>query len=131
MAPESLLDKQFSTKSDVYSFGVTCVEILTRKEPYPEMTTAEFAVRRFKDNIRLGNYIPSDTPAELRALIIECLSDAPKARPEFQDIHERLAEIKWRKQSVEISKSSSHYTDSSYIKTTSAISYQTYGASPV
>lgn len=37
MAPESLRERKYSVKSDVYSFGVVCIEILTRKEPYPTL----------------------------------------------------------------------------------------------
>jgi serine/threonine protein kinase len=36
MAPESLLDKKFSTKSDIWSFGILVCEIYNfGDEPYP------------------------------------------------------------------------------------------------
>jgi len=34
--------KIFSTKSDVWAWGITCIEILTRKNPYPGLNATTF-----------------------------------------------------------------------------------------
>lgn len=34
MAPESLINKEYSNKSDVYSFAITMWEIITGEDPY-------------------------------------------------------------------------------------------------
>ena len=36
-APELLEQLKYSFKSDIWSFGITCIEILTRNDPYPQM----------------------------------------------------------------------------------------------
>ena len=36
-APELLEQHKYSFKSDIWSFGITCIEILTRNDPYPQM----------------------------------------------------------------------------------------------
>lgn len=43
MGPESLTRQQYSPKSDVWSFGIVIIEMLTRDEPYPEMTPLNVA----------------------------------------------------------------------------------------
>lgn len=34
-APESLLQKKYSTKTDVFSYGVVCWEIVSQQDPWP------------------------------------------------------------------------------------------------
>jgi len=94
MAPESLEDKKYSTKSDVYSFGVTCIEILTRNDPYPNLAIMEFAMRVFAEHLNLKNDIPSDTPHELSQLILLCLDEDPQNRPFFDIICESLSKMR-------------------------------------
>jgi len=43
MAPESLLYKKYSAKSDIWSYGITLWEIISRKEPYPELDNVQAA----------------------------------------------------------------------------------------
>jgi len=45
MSPESIKDKVYSDKSDVWSFGVTLWEVLTRKNPYPQMDLITVATK--------------------------------------------------------------------------------------
>ena len=37
MAPECIKSNKYSTKSDIWAFGVTIVEILSHKQPYPDL----------------------------------------------------------------------------------------------
>eukprot|EP01119_Soliformovum_irregulare_P001719 TRINITY_DN1146_c0_g1_i1.p1 TRINITY_DN1146_c0_g1~~TRINITY_DN1146_c0_g1_i1.p1 ORF type:complete len:766 (-),score=186.35 TRINITY_DN1146_c0_g1_i1:107-2404(-) len=90
MPIESLRYRQFSTKSDVYAFGVTCIEILTRRDPYPEINLLEFSMRVLAEGLHLRDSIPMDVPRPLRELILSCLSDLPEQRPSFQDILAKL-----------------------------------------
>eukprot|EP01118_Nematostelium_gracile_P009114 TRINITY_DN3053_c0_g1_i8.p1 TRINITY_DN3053_c0_g1~~TRINITY_DN3053_c0_g1_i8.p1 ORF type:complete len:246 (+),score=65.61 TRINITY_DN3053_c0_g1_i8:3-740(+) len=94
LAPEAFKSK-FSQKTDVYSFGVVCIEVLTRKTPYPEYSLKEFAADvTTKDLIStLPSYIPENTPAALSALIKECLSKDPTIRPTFEQIVNRMKKI--------------------------------------
>jgi len=86
MSPESLKEKKFSSQSDVYSFGVTCIEILTRKDPYPHLSMTEFALKVFSENLSLKKFIPSDTSKLLTELISTCLDSNPNQRPRFEAI---------------------------------------------
>ena len=40
-SPELLDGQKYSPKSDIWSFGIVCIEILTRKPPYPGMTPTQ------------------------------------------------------------------------------------------
>jgi len=94
MAPESLKKKKYSTKSDVWSFGVVCIEVLTRNEPYPDLTTADFALRVFAEKLTLKNSIPPETPLFLKNIILKCFEVDPEKRPSFSEIHEILINSK-------------------------------------
>eukprot|EP01119_Soliformovum_irregulare_P025559 TRINITY_DN9502_c0_g1_i4.p1 TRINITY_DN9502_c0_g1~~TRINITY_DN9502_c0_g1_i4.p1 ORF type:complete len:795 (+),score=227.52 TRINITY_DN9502_c0_g1_i4:335-2386(+) len=86
MAPESLRDKKFSTASDVYSFGVVCIEILTRKDPYPNISLLDFSMRVLAENLNLKSSVPMGTPKDLEGLILSCLDDSASLRPSWSDV---------------------------------------------
>jgi len=90
MAPESLREKKYSSKSDVWSFGVVCVEVLTRKAPYPTQTTKEFAAKARSKIMTPEGDIPSDTNVDLKTLIVSCFAVAPDERPTFATINQQL-----------------------------------------
>jgi len=86
MAPESLRDKVYSTKSDVWSWAVTTIEVLTRKEPYPDLDIVRFATQFFIANLTLMDDVPADCPPRLKALLAKCFVHQPENRPSFQEI---------------------------------------------
>jgi len=88
MAPENLLDRIYSEKSDVWSFGVTCIEILTRKDPYPNMEGVQVATR--VGNKGLTPEIPENCPAQLATMLVGCFKFDPAERPDFKSIFESL-----------------------------------------
>jgi len=97
MAPESVKSRQFSVKSDVWSFGVTCLEVLTRDQPYPELDMLHFVAKlvdpNFNAKIVLTNDIPSTTPKKLVELLTSCWEPSPSDRPDFKQICQELKEI--------------------------------------
>lgn len=86
MSFEALENQKFSEYSDVWSYGVMCVEILTRKEPFPDVPLKEFADRVLVERLTCASAIPSDTPQFLSDMIKKCFAEDPKARPSFDDI---------------------------------------------
>jgi mitogen-activated protein kinase kinase kinase 9 len=90
MAPESLANRVYSSKSDVWAWAVTVVEILTRREPYPDLTVVQFASRFFVDNLNLLDALPSSTPPALREILQSAFAQDPAARPDFEAICESL-----------------------------------------
>jgi len=90
MAPEALKESKYSSKSDVWSFGVVCVEILTRKPPYPDLSTKEFAERVRNKTMTPVDDIPANTQVDLKTLIISCFAISPDERPTFVTINQQL-----------------------------------------
>eukprot|EP01119_Soliformovum_irregulare_P024096 TRINITY_DN856_c0_g1_i1.p1 TRINITY_DN856_c0_g1~~TRINITY_DN856_c0_g1_i1.p1 ORF type:complete len:206 (-),score=72.78 TRINITY_DN856_c0_g1_i1:66-683(-) len=90
MPPESLKHRKFTSKSDVYAFGVTCIEILTKKDPYPDIDLLQFSMRVLGEGLNLRNSVPSTVPKTLADLIVACLAETPEERPTFREIVTRL-----------------------------------------
>eukprot|EP01118_Nematostelium_gracile_P011199 TRINITY_DN3946_c0_g1_i1.p1 TRINITY_DN3946_c0_g1~~TRINITY_DN3946_c0_g1_i1.p1 ORF type:complete len:303 (+),score=55.16 TRINITY_DN3946_c0_g1_i1:175-1083(+) len=88
MAPETFTTMTYSFQTDVYSFGVLCVEVLTRDKPYPDIPMSEFVINVLvKDYAsRLPSYLPNNTPASVRDLIMKCVSKNASHRPTFKEI---------------------------------------------
>ena len=67
MAPELLLDNNFSEKADVYSFGITSWEVLTRGIPFeglpPMQITAQVCMKQARPPV------PRGKPADLVTLM--------------------------------------------------------------
>jgi len=91
MAPESILEKTYSTKSDVYSFGIVMVELLTRDDPFPTMDTVHVAIGVTRDN--MVHPIPENTPPKVANLLKSCWERDPAKRPEFERLHYVLEEL--------------------------------------
>ncbi|KAG0569986.1 hypothetical protein KC19_6G130400 [Ceratodon purpureus] len=80
-SPELLLP--YSLKADVYSFAMTCVEILTGKKPFPDLT--ELQVKKYVP--RGGRpTLPTTVPEDLKNLLVRCWSQNPSSRPDFPAI---------------------------------------------
>ncbi|KAG0623484.1 hypothetical protein M758_3G178100 [Ceratodon purpureus] len=69
--------------ADVYSFGLTCAYIFGGKLLFPDLSLTELWKQRWKD---FRPELPSDCPANARALIYSCLQFEPLSRPTFSDI---------------------------------------------
>jgi len=95
LAPEVLSSKIFNHSADVWSYGILCIEVFTRKDPYPSFTLEEFARRVILEDLpkTARNYIPTDTHPLLEQICIECLSVNPSKRPLFSEIFSRLEVI--------------------------------------
>lgn len=91
MARETFLSKTFTHKSDVWSYGVFCIEVLTRDQPYPKMTTEEFAFRVLPEKLTPIDQIPSDTPDAIADIVKKCFCEEPEDRPDFQEIFNLLS----------------------------------------
>jgi len=83
MAPESLLDRVYSAKTDTWAFSICCMEILTQKEPYPDMDVVT-AATKVTHGMRMT--IPKDTNEEFASLLASCWSKEPDMRPDFTQI---------------------------------------------
>ena len=83
MAPESLLERTYSSKSDVWAFGITVMEIITRAEPYPEFD-ALMAATKVTHGLRPT--IPSNVHPDLQTLLTDCWKTSPTDRPDFEKV---------------------------------------------
>lgn len=107
-APELAKVKDASTKSDVYSFGVIVLELLTGKSPSEvsdglgldlpqwvasivkeEWTSEVFDVELMRDAPNIGEEL-----LNMLKLALHCVDPAPEARPEAQQVLQKLEEIK-------------------------------------
>lgn len=91
MAPESLIDRVFTTASDVWSFGVTMWEIYEfGATPYP--TTQN---REILDFLKAGYRMPrpQTCPEEIYAVMVQTWQFYPDDRPSFPDLVKQLAAL--------------------------------------
>jgi len=87
-----LSKKKYSEKSDVWSFGVTCWEILTRKEPYPDMDMIQASIAVVTEELKPT--LPPSTPQALARIILPCYNYEPDQRPSFGTLVEQLDNLK-------------------------------------
>ena len=78
-APEMLWGQRCTDRADIYSYGIVLWEICTGETP----------IRGQLRDIR----VPEECPAEVRALILECLETRPGRRPSALQIVERLRKV--------------------------------------
>jgi serine/threonine protein kinase len=78
-SPEMLLGARCTEKSDIYSFGVVLWEIATGQTP----------IRGQLRDVK----VPEECPDELRKLMLDCLEQSAKRRPNAQQLIERLRKI--------------------------------------
>lgn len=90
MAPESVSLRVFSSQSDLWSFGICVIEMLTRVDPYPEITPAEVAFRMGQPNSPLRPEIPANIPKIFKNIMDQCFQENPGARGTFEDIEQKL-----------------------------------------
>ena len=91
MPPEALQDTaRYNEKIDTFSVGVLMLEVATQQSPQMSLTGIGIVPelkRREKDLARL----PADHP--MRPLILNCLRDDPKERPDMTTLMKKLQTI--------------------------------------
>jgi len=92
MSPEALSKKKYSEKSDVWAFGVTCCEILTRKDPYPNMDMIQVSIAVVSED--LTPILPRSCPPPLSKILMPCFSYEPEKRPTFATLLEQFELLK-------------------------------------
>jgi len=91
MAPEVIRHEAYSGMADVYSFAVLMWQLLTREDPFSDMSQIEAAASVAFEGARIP--FPEGTPVAVRELIEICWSDDPAQRLPFDQISLRLKEI--------------------------------------
>jgi serine/threonine protein kinase len=94
MAPEVYLHQQYDAKADVFSYGITLCEILTGKQPLHDILDPEDAADAALKYGRRPD-TPKRGPQELIALMEECWSHNPLARPTFEKIRVSVLVVPW------------------------------------
>ena len=88
MAPESIVDRKYSSASDAWSFGVFCWEVFEHgKTPYPGISLDALLGFLLRGS-RLNK--PELCPGALYDLMLQCWQVDAKARPAFTAIVYRL-----------------------------------------
>ena len=93
MAPEVILNTQYTEKADVFSFGIIMSEILNRQPPYYGVDKKKVAQQVASNN----NYrppIPKTCPKDWATLMKKCWDYSPNKRPTFSEIIDLLIKSK-------------------------------------
>jgi len=92
MAPEVIRHESYSSKADVYSFAVIMWQLLTHDDPYQDLDSVDAANLVANKNLRPP--FPDGAPEKIVDLIKLNWSDDAFARWKFDEIAERLEEMK-------------------------------------
>lgn len=84
MAPECLMNREYSAKSDVWAFGVLIAEIYFRCEPYPELSAVQVAAAVARQE--LTHAIPEYAPEFIQEIMDYCFKYTTDERPTMQMI---------------------------------------------
>jgi len=84
MAPEAIKLRVYSTMSDVWSFGVVLWEIVTRKDPYPDLDPVQTALEVTHSGLKLQ--IPEYCPPVIAQTMAGCFQTVPEQRPDMGTI---------------------------------------------
>ncbi|KAL6055024.1 Tyrosine-protein kinase [Balamuthia mandrillaris] len=85
MAPEAILNKEYSQKSDAWSFGVFLWELIEKKRPYGDQNLIAVALDVGRHGTSLP--IPKDCDPVFGGLMNKCFSKDPNLRPSFEEIY--------------------------------------------
>lgn len=106
MPPEALQQhSQYDEKLDVFSLGVLMLEVATQQPPHVGMVGIGFIseLQRRRDDL---SKLDKDHP--LKPLIISCLKDDPKERPDIVTVHTQLLAIVEAAKVLRVSHTTSH-----------------------
>jgi serine/threonine protein kinase len=84
IAPELLKERKISKQSDIYSFGMTCIEVFSRKLPFPDMKATDVAVGISSGTLR--PQIPNECPSSFKEMLERCVSFETSERPSTKDV---------------------------------------------
>jgi len=91
MSVEALEKKKYSEKSDVWSFGITCIEILTKEDPYPGIPALQAS-----SQVLLGKLRPTiseNIHPKLKKILPSCWNNKPENRPTFKELLNQLQSL--------------------------------------
>lgn len=91
-APEIFSAKGYTVKADVYSFGIVLWEIMTRSAVYKGMNKPDIIMGVTKGTLRPP--IPPYCHPDIAKLMVQCWDQNPDNRPTFEEIVQRLEEIR-------------------------------------
>jgi len=93
MAPELFGDgKGVDVSCDAYSFAMIAYEMFTGSEPWRELAPMQIAMTVGVEGRR--PLLPDACPADYAALICQCWSHDPAARPNFREIKRELRDLR-------------------------------------
>ena len=78
LSPEQALGQTVGSATDIYGLGVLAHEMLTASKPFDRGTPIATALAHVQDP---PPSLPADTPADLVAVIMDCLAKEPEERP--------------------------------------------------
>lgn len=91
MAPEAILNKQYSEKSDAFSFGILLWQLITRRQPHESLEPLQLVVELTTTRRLPKLELPPDTHPSFVELYEQCVATDPEQRPSFTDISNALA----------------------------------------
>jgi len=96
MPPEALKEyPEYGLPIDVFSYGGVILHVINQEWPSPlHYLTEELSART--EVKRRQKYVDKmvGTPADLQALVKECLANKPDVRPQISDVSERIKRMK-------------------------------------
>jgi eukaryotic-like serine/threonine-protein kinase len=96
IAPEQIADgRAVTAAADVYALGCVAYYLLAGRVPFAGRTVMEVMVQHLSVPPQpLADLVPNLVPAELEALVLDCMAKDPARRPaSMQVVSERLAQI--------------------------------------
>ena len=96
---EVIRHESYSNMADVYSFAIVMWQLVTREDPYVNISQIEAAGKVAIEQARPP--IPEGTPQAIAQLIRTCWTENPDDRLPFEQISTRLGEIQKNMTSAE------------------------------
>lgn len=93
LAPEQLLNSEYSTASDIYALGVICYEMLTGRKPYRGNTALEMMQAIFKTDAPSPDSLRSGIPPGLSTRVMRMIDKQPAGRPDAETLAVNLRKL--------------------------------------